>query len=49
MSNNEVQVPVFSLGQPRRRTGLGGFSMKATVVGGGGFVLFLLMQLAGLS
>ena len=47
-ANNEtVEVPVYSLGQPSRRTGLGGFSMKTTIVGGGGFIIFLILQLMG--
>ncbi len=42
-----MEIPVFSLGQPSRRTGLGGYSMKTTVVGGIGFVAMLLMFMAG--
>lgn len=44
---DSVEVPVYSLGQPSRRTGLGGFSMKTTVIGGVGFITFLLLQLLG--
>lgn len=35
-----VEIPNYSLGQPPRRTGLGGFSMKATAIVGGGFMVF---------
>jgi hypothetical protein len=46
MSNEQI-VPTYSLGQPSRRTGLGGLSMKTTAVIGAGFMLFLLMILGG--
>ncbi|MGO3084471.1 SCO6880 family protein [Ancrocorticia populi] len=46
-SNNEQPVPTYSLGQPSKRTGLGGLSMKTTAVIGAGFMLFLLMILGG--
>lgn len=39
----------YSLGQPSVRTGLGGFSMKVTAIGGVGFISFLLLQLMGLA
>lgn len=38
----------YSLGQPPQRTGLGGFSLKATIVVAVGFFGFLLLQLLGL-
>lgn len=38
----------YSLGQPPQRTGLGGFSLKATIVVAVGFVSFLLLQLMGM-
>lgn len=38
----------YSLGQPPQRTGLGGFSLKATIVVAVGFFGFLLLQLMGL-
>ncbi|WP_151550184.1 MULTISPECIES: SCO6880 family protein [Corynebacterium] len=38
----------YSLGQPPQRTGLGGFSLKATIVVATGFLGFLLLQLMGL-
>lgn len=37
----------YSLGQPPARTGLGGFSMKATVIIAVGFLAFLFLQLLG--
>lgn len=48
MSNSERRiVPTYSLGQPSRRTGLGGLSMKTTAVIGAGFFLMLLLLLGG--
>ncbi|KQB84073.1 SCO6880 family protein [Corynebacterium oculi] len=44
-----VEIPNYSLGQPPKRTGLGGFSMKATAIVGGGFMVFLILRLVGLS
>lgn len=38
----------YALGEPARRTGLGGLSLRATVVLAIGFGGFLLLQLAGL-
>ena len=38
----------YALGEPARRTGLGGLSMRATVVLAGGFGGFLLLQLSGM-
>lgn len=46
--DKEVEVPQYSLGQPPRRTGLGGLSMLTTSVIAAGFMIFLLAQLAGL-
>lgn len=40
-------VPNYSLGRPPRRTGLGGYSMKVTLIVAAGFLLFLLLQLIG--
>lgn len=45
--SDQHTVPTYSLGQPSRRTGLGGLSMKTTAVIGGGFMLFLLMIISG--
>ncbi len=39
----------YSLGQPSVRTGLGGFSMKATAIVAIGFISFLVLQLMGLA
>lgn len=47
MSSDELAVPVYALGQPSRRTGLGGLSLKTTIVGGSGFFLVLLCQMMG--
>ncbi|EFQ79367.1 hypothetical protein HMPREF3155_08505 [Corynebacterium sp. HMSC06D04] len=47
MADN-VDVPVYALGQPSRRTGIGGFSMKTTIVLGAGFIGFLVCQLGGM-
>ena len=38
----------YALGEPARRTGLGGLSMRATVVLAAGFGCFLLLQLSGM-
>lgn len=46
--SDELSVPVYSLGQPSRRTGLGGLSLKTTIVGGAGFLIFLLCQMVGM-
>lgn len=46
--DKDVDVPQYSLGQPPRRTGLGGLSMLTTVVIAAGFIVFLLVQLSGL-
>ena len=46
--SDQVDVPVYALGQPSRRTGIGGFSMKTTIVLGTGFIGFLVCQLGGL-
>lgn len=45
--SDELSVPVYALGQPSRRTGLGGLSLKTTIVGGSGFFIFLLCQMMG--
>ena len=45
---DSVDVPVYALGQPSRRTGIGGFSMKTTIVLGAGFIGFLVCQLGGM-
>ncbi|WP_115686499.1 SCO6880 family protein [Corynebacterium senegalense] len=45
---NEVTVPQYSLGQPPRRTGLGGLSMMTTAIIAVGFMTFLLVQFSGL-
>ncbi|MGP5496406.1 SCO6880 family protein, partial [Corynebacterium flavescens] len=45
---DEVIVPQYSLGQPPRRTGLGGLSMATTAVIAAGFMVFLLVQFSGL-
>ncbi|PRQ11440.1 hypothetical protein C1Y63_06210 [Corynebacterium sp. 13CS0277] len=48
MSDKELEQPVqYLLGQPQRRTGVGPFSMKATIVIAVGFLIFLLTQIAG--
>ncbi|MET3945322.1 SCO6880 family protein [Corynebacterium mucifaciens] len=48
MSREEqVETPVYALGQPSRRTGLGGLSMKTTIVLGIGFLGYLVCQIAG--
>lgn len=47
--SDELSVPVYALGQPSRRTGLGGLSLKTTIVGGSGFFIFLLCQMMGAS
>lgn len=47
-SHDEVIVPQYSLGQPPRRTGLGGLSMATTAVIAAGFMIFLLVQFSGL-
>lgn len=40
-----MSIPLFALGQPSKRTGLGGYSMKTTIVGGvGGLIAILLMM-----
>lgn len=44
---DDPDIPVFSLGQPSRRTGLGGLSMKTTLVIGIGFLIFLVFQMVG--
>ena len=46
--SEHVEVPVYALGQPSKRTGLGGLSLKTTIVGGLGFLLFLVCQMAGM-
>ena len=46
--DKDVAVPQYSLGQPPRRTGLGGLSMLTTLVIAAGFIVFLLVQLSGL-
>lgn len=46
--SEQLEVPVYALGQPSKRTGLGGLSLKTTIVGGSGFLLFLVCQMAGL-
>lgn len=46
-ADDAVHVPVYSLGQPSRRTGIGMFSMKATMLAGGGLLFFLLLRMAG--
>lgn len=46
-ANDTVYVPVYSLGQPSRRTGIGMFSMKATMIAGVGLLFFLLLRMAG--
>ena len=48
-THDQVEATVYALGQPSRRTGLGGYSMKATIVGGAGAMAFLLFQLIGLT
>lgn len=45
--NDTNHVPVYSLGQPSKRTGIGMFSMKATVTAGTGLMFFLLLNMAG--
>ncbi|ODS19803.1 hypothetical protein D9R19_03490 [Corynebacterium diphtheriae] len=45
--NATAEAVQYSLGQPSVRTGLGGYSMKATIVAGVGFGVYLLFQLAG--
>ncbi|MCQ9334506.1 hypothetical protein NQ042_10560 [Corynebacterium phoceense] len=45
--SESLSVPVYALGQPSRRTGIGGFSMKTTIVLGAGFIGFLACQLGG--
>jgi len=45
---HEVTVPQYSLGQPPRRTGLGGLSMTTTAIVAVGFLTFLLIQFTGL-
>lgn len=47
MSKHDVEAPQYSLGRPPQRTGLGGFSMKTTMVVAAGFFAYLLAQLAG--
>ena len=45
----EQEAPIqYALGEPARRTGLAGLSMRATVVLACGFGAFLLFQLMGL-
>lgn len=44
-----AEIPNYSLGQPSRRTGIGGFSMKATAVLGAGFIGYLLLNIMGLA
>ena len=46
--SEHVEVPVYALGQPSKRTGLGGLSLKTTIVGGLGFLIFLVCQMAGM-
>lgn len=45
---DEVTIPQYSLGQPPKRTGLGGLSMTTTVVVATGFLIFLIVQFMGL-
>ena len=47
-NEHEVAVPQYSLGQPPRRTGLGGMSMVTTGVVATGFMTFLIAQFVGL-
>lgn len=47
-AHDDVVVPQYSLGQPSRRTGLGGLSMTTTVLIAVGFMGFLLVQFTGL-
>ena len=49
MSNDVTEPIQYSLGQPPQRTGLGGFSMKATLIVATGFFTFLVLQLMGLA
>lgn len=48
MADRDVDVPQYSLGQPPKRTGLGGLSMLTTGVIAVGFMLFLLAQITGM-
>lgn len=45
--DDQVTAVQYALGQPKQRTGLGGLSLKATVIVACGFVAFLVCQLAG--
>lgn len=47
MAEHDITVPQYSLGQPPRRTGLGGMSMTTTAIIAVGFMTFLLAQFAG--
>lgn len=47
MSKQDAEAPQYSLGRPPQRTGLGGFSMKTTLVVAVGFFAYLMAQLAG--
>ncbi|GAB2499072.1 hypothetical protein CATRI_13540 (plasmid) [Corynebacterium atrinae] len=47
MSKHDVEAVQYSLGRPSQRTGLGGYSMKTTVVVAIGFFGYLLAHLAG--
>ena len=49
MSHDMTEPIQYSLGQPPQRTGLGGFSMKATLIVATGFFTFLVLQLMGLA
>lgn len=44
----DTETPIqYALGQPARRTGLGGLSLKATVIVATGFMFSLLLQMGG--
>lgn len=46
--DEQTATPVYALGEPSRRTGLGGLSMKTTIVLGIGFMGYLVCQVIGL-
>lgn len=48
MAELDAKVPQYSLGQPPKRTGLGGMSMTTTAIIAVGFLVFLLVQFSGM-